>query len=206
LRTLTALSTLSSFATTLLATPTLPPLAGNISGLDRGFCRSFSCFTTLARQNVAPIDPDFDTNDAKGCVRLGLTVIDVGTQRMQGNLAFNLFLRARYFRASKTATNDNFDAFGIGTHRLLHRLFHRTTEGDAFLQLLRDAAPDQGGIQFRLADLDDLDPHTTLPGFRFQEASQFIDFFPAFANHNARLGGMNFHHHLVRGSTLDLDV
>jgi len=82
LRTLTALSTLSSFATTLIATPTLSSLAGNISGLDRGFCRSFSCFTTFARQYVAPVDPYFNPNDAKGCVRLGLTIIDVGTQRM----------------------------------------------------------------------------------------------------------------------------
>jgi hypothetical protein len=58
--------------------------------------------------------------------------------------------------AAETAAADDLDAFGTQTHRRLHRALHGTAEGDTALELIGDALRDELGVDFRLADLDDV--------------------------------------------------
>jgi hypothetical protein len=123
---------------------------------------------------------------------------------MQGNLPLDLFLGASNFCSSQTATDNNLDAFGIGTHCLLHRLLHGAAERDALLQLLGDAASHQIGVQLWLADLVDLN-FDTFACQSFQLCFEPLNFFTAFANDDARLGGADANCNLVGSGTLDLD-
>jgi hypothetical protein len=83
---------------------------------------------TLVWENISFIYPNFDANDAKRRVRFDCTEVDVRTQCMQRNLAFDLFFTTGDFRATQASTNDDPDAFGISTHGLLDRLLHGSTE------------------------------------------------------------------------------
>jgi hypothetical protein len=88
-----------------------------------------------------------------------LCIIDVGAQGVERHFAVHFLLCAGDFSATQATTNNNFDSFGIGTHGLLHGLFHRAAERDTLLQLLCDTAADQGRIQLRRADFSDIDTH-----------------------------------------------
>jgi hypothetical protein len=90
-------------------------------------------------------------------------IIDIGAQRMQRNLPLDLFFGASDFRPSQSSTDNNPYTLSIRAHGLLHRLFHGTTERNAFLQLLGDTAPNKVGIHLGLANLNYVEPHT-LPG------------------------------------------
>jgi hypothetical protein len=133
------------------------------------------------------------------------TVINVGAQCLQRYLALDLFFRASNFRTTQTPTNDHFNTLGIRTHGFLHSLLHRSTERDALLQLLRNAATHQICIELRLADLSDLQTHTLL-GLPLKHGSQLIDFLAALANDNTRFGCMNNHKNLVSSGALDANA
>jgi hypothetical protein len=60
----------------------------------------FSQFTALAWQNITFVDPHLDANDAKCCVGLGLTIINVGAQGLQRNTSLDFFLSTSDFRAT----------------------------------------------------------------------------------------------------------
>jgi len=135
---------------------------------------------------------------------LGQAVVNIGTQCVQRNLALNLFLGACNFSTAQSATHNDLNALGIGSHGLLDCLLHSTTERDALLQLLSDAASNQISIQFRLADLMDLD----LDAFAcqsLQAAFEALNFFAALPNHDTRLGGTDANSDLVGSSALDLN-
>jgi hypothetical protein len=138
-------------------------------------------------------------------VCLGQTIVDIGTQRLQGNLPLDLFLSARDLGSTQTATNDNLDALGIGAHRLLYRLLHSATERDALLQLLSNTPTDQVCIKFGLANLDDV--HTNaLPGLPFEHTPEPLDLLTTLTDNDTRPGRVNLHQHLVGSGTLDLDA
>jgi hypothetical protein len=96
-------------------------------------CLRIKPLTALAGKNISPIDPDFNANYAKGGMRLGTIVIDIGTQSLQRHLALNLFLCAGNFCPTQASSNNYFDAFGVCTHRLLYSLLHSTAERDTLL-------------------------------------------------------------------------
>src|SRR3546814_4988952 len=77
------------------------------------------------------------------------------------------------------------DAAGAQTHGRLHRTLHGATEGNATLELLRDILGNQLGIQFRLADLDDVQMHFRL-GHLGQVGPQLLDVGALLADHHAR--------------------
>jgi hypothetical protein len=131
-------------------------------------------------------------------------VVNVGPQRMQRNLTLNLFLGAGNFSATQSATNNDLNAFGIGTHGLLNGLFHSTAERDTLLQLLGDATSNQISIQLRLADLMDLDLDA-FAGQRLQAGFEALNFFAALANYDTGFGGTNANSDLVGCGALDLD-
>jgi hypothetical protein len=124
---------------------------------------------------------------------------------MQGNLSLNLFFGTRDLRAAEATTDNHANSLGVRAHRLLHRLLHSAAERDALLQLFRDAAANQVGVQFRLANLDNVQTHA-LFGQRLQLGAQFINLRAAAANDNPRLGGVNCHRDLVCGRALNLDT
>jgi hypothetical protein len=94
-----------------------------------------------------------------------LTIVNVSTESLERYFSLNLFLGASDFCTTETTTDNNFDTFGVGTHRFLHRLLHGTAERDTLLQLLSDAATDENSIQFRLANFDNVHAHAAFFGF-----------------------------------------
>src|SRR6202790_4430404 len=102
-------------------------------------------------------DPDLDAAGAEGGERGRHSVIDVGAQRVQRHAAFAIPFHARDFGAAETARAVDTNALGAKTHRRLHRGLHGAGERDAALELLGDRFGNQRGIEFRLADLDDVD-------------------------------------------------
>jgi len=167
--------------------------------------RGLGWFTPFGRQNIAFINPDFDADDTKGGVRFRQTIVDISAQGVQGDFPLDFFLGASDFRSTQPPANHDANAFCIGAHGFLHCLLHGAAEGDALLQLFRDTAPDQVGIEFGLANLQDVETHALL-GFLLKRGTQSIDLFATLANDDTRFGGMNNDRDLVCGGALDLDT
>ena len=83
-------------------------------------------------------------------------VIDIGTQRVQRHATFAVPFGPCDLGTAKTTGNVHTDTKGTHTHGVLHGTLHGTTEGDTTLKLLCNALTDQSRVQFRLADLDDV--------------------------------------------------
>src|SRR3954462_492020 len=113
----------------------------------------------IVLEDFALEDPDLDTAGAERRERGRNAVVDVGAQRVQRHAAFAIPFHARDFGAAETARAVDTNAFGAETHRRLHCPLHGAAERDAALKLLRDRFGDQGGVEFRLADFDDVDDH-----------------------------------------------
>src|SRR3546814_17906907 len=84
---------------------------------------------------------------------------DVCSSDLQGHAALAVPLDAGDFRTAETTAAGDADAAGAQPHGRLHRTLHGAAEGNATLELLRDITGDQLGIQFRRADLDDVQRH-----------------------------------------------
>src|SRR4030088_50530 len=111
----------------------------------------------IVLQDFALEDPDLDAAGAERGERGRNSVIDISAQRVQRHAAFAIPFHARDFGAAQTARAVDTNAFGAETHRRLHRALHGAAECDAPLELLGDRLGDQRGIEFGLADLDDVD-------------------------------------------------
>src|SRR5438552_9185212 len=111
----------------------------------------------IVLEDFALEDPDLDAAGAEGGERGGNAVIDVGAQRVQRHATVAVPLHARDFGAAETARAVDTNAFGTETHRRLHGALHGAAERDAALELLGDRFGDQGRVEFRLADFDDVD-------------------------------------------------
>src|SRR6185503_5150714 len=118
--------------------------------------------------------------------------------------AFAVPLHARDFGAAETARAVDTNAFGAKTHRRLHRPLHGAAERDAALELLRDRFGDQGGVEFGLADFDDVDDDV---GSRDvgNPLAQLVDVGALLADHDARTRRMDRHAALLV-RTLDHDA
>ena len=76
---------------------------------------------------------------------------------MQRKAALKRPFRACDLGSVKTAGDHHLDALGTEPDRLFHRLFHRTTESDTLLKLLRDLFGLKLSIELRVLDLKDRD-------------------------------------------------
>src|SRR5207253_11127236 len=103
-----------------------------------------------------------------------------------------------------TARAVDTDAFGAETHRRLHRPLHGAAESDAALELLRNRFGDQGGVEFRLADFDDVDDDV---GSRDvgNPLAQLVDVGALLADHHTRTRRVDRHAALLV-RTLDHDA
>src|SRR5262249_44748965 len=101
-------------------------------------------FTPALRyQALALVQPDLDADLTVGGVRLREAVVDVGAQRLQRQLAVQVPLGARDFRAVQPARHAHLDPPRAEAQRRLHGLAHRAAERDALLELHRDRLGDQ---------------------------------------------------------------
>src|SRR3954464_6939814 len=113
----------------------------------------------IVLEDFALEDPDLDAAGAERRERGGYAVIDIRTQRVQRHATFAIPFHTRDFRTAQTTRAVDTNAFGAETHGRLHCPLHRTAERNAALELLRDRLGDQGRIELRLADFDDVDHH-----------------------------------------------
>src|SRR3954454_20524522 len=157
----------------------------------------------IVLEDFALEDPDLDAAGAERGESRRHAVVDVGAQRVQGNAAFAIPFHARDFGAAETARAVDTNAFGAETHRRLHCPLHGAAECDAALELLRDRFSDQGGVQFRLADFDDVDDDVGI-GDVGNPLAQLVDVGALLADHDAGTRRMDRHAALLV-RTLDHD-
>src|SRR5438132_399501 len=149
-------------------------------------------------------DPDPAGAGAERGERGRHPVIDIGAQRVQRHPALAIPFHARDFRAAETARAVDTNAFGAETHRRLHRALHRAAECDAALELLGDRFGDQGGVEFGLADFDDVDDDVGR-GDVGNPLAQLVDVGALLADHDAGTRRMDRHAALLV-RTLDHDA
>src|SRR5207237_1195783 len=97
----------------------------------------------------------------------------------------------------QASADDDFDTLRAARHRPRHRLLDRAAERHTPLQLLRDAASHEIRIQFRLADLVDVDAYP-LARRLLQLRAQLIDVRAAPSDHDAGLRRVDHDRQLVR--------
>ena len=142
--------------------------------------------------DLALEDPDLDAAGAIGGESGGDAIIDVGAQRVQRHAAFAIPFDAGDFGAAQTAAAGDADAERAQTHGGLHRALHHAAERDAAFQLLGDILGHQLGVDFRLADFDDVQMHF-VGGEFLDVALQLVDVGALLADHHAGTGRMNGH-------------
>src|SRR3984885_13772226 len=144
----------------------------------------------IVLEDLALEDPNLDAASAIGGVRGGDAIIDVGAQSVQRHATLAIPFETRDLRAAQAARAIDTDALCAEAHRRLHRAFHRSPERHPALKLLSDRFSDQGCINFRLADFDDVDRH-----FRVCQLShllaQLFDIGALLADDHAGTGGMD---------------
>src|SRR6202790_4992370 len=148
-------------------------------------------------------DPDLDAAGAERGERSRHAVIDIGAQRVQRHAPFAIPFHARDFGAAETARAVDTNALGAKTHRRLHRTLHGAAERDAALELLGDRFGNQRGIEFRLADLDDVDDDVG-SGDIGNLLAQLVDVGALLADHHTRTRRVDRHPALLV-RTLDHD-
>src|SRR5690606_16795305 len=128
----------------------------------------------IVLDDLALEHPHLDADDSVSGLRLAVSEIDVGTQRVQRHAAFAIPLGTRDFSTTQTAGHVNADTKSTHTQRRLNGTLHRAAESDAAFQLLRDILGDQRRVNFRLADFDDIEMDFAVRQPR-QLAAQLVD-------------------------------
>src|SRR5687768_9628682 len=141
-------------------------------------------------EDLALEDPHLDSAHAVGGVGGGFGVIDVAAQRVQRHAALAVPFSARDLGAAETAGAGDPDALGAKTERGLHRALHRPAERNTALELVGDALRDEARVDFRLADLDDVEADFRAR-HRAQELLQLLDVAALLADDDAGAGGID---------------
>src|SRR5262245_6664899 len=155
--------------------------------------RAFPIFlfpSALRHEPLTFVEPHLDANLAVGGVGFGKPVVDVGAQRLQRQLAVQVPLGTRDFRAVQTARDAHLDAAGAEAQRRLDRLAHRAAERDALLQLHRHRFGDQLRVELGLLDLLDVDEDLAA-GPLLDFLLQLVDFRPLAADDDAGPRGVD---------------
>src|SRR5690606_12854284 len=137
------------------------------------------------RQKFTLEHPNLHAAGAIRGLRGGTGEVDIGAQGMQRHAALAIPFHAGDFRTAQTAAAVDADAAGAQTHRRLDGALHGTTERDAALELLGDVLGHQLGVEFRLANFDDVQMHFRL-GHLGQIGTQLLDVGALLADHHAR--------------------
>src|SRR4029077_2468450 len=137
--------------------------------------------------------PYLDADDSVRRLRLGDAVVDIGTERVQGNASLAVGLRTGDFRPIEAAGDAHFDAQRAGTHGVGHRALHGATEHHPLFQLLRNTFGHEFRVEFGLANLGDIEPHVV---HRHAEnlghgGAELFDVLALLADHDSRACRMN---------------
>ena len=100
--------------------------------------------------------PYLDAADTIGGESRTFAIINLGAQCMQRHAAFTIPFGTRDLCTTKTTGTVDPHALCTKTHGRLHGALHSTTEADTALQLLGNILSNKLGIDFRLADFDDI--------------------------------------------------
>src|SRR5918994_471309 len=193
-----AIATLAAFTTMVIATlAALGPPAG--TGLL--FTCAFILRHRVVRKDFALEHPYFNAARAISGLCGCNTVVHVSAERVKRHTAFPIPLHTRNFRTTETTGAVDPDALGSQAHRGLHGTFHGAAESNAALELVGDVFGNQLGIDFRLADLDDIQVDVRT-GHLGQLNAALLDIGTLLTDNNPRTGGMNGHPRLFR-RTLD---
>ena len=122
---------------------------------------------------------------------------------MQRHAAFAIPFGPGNLGAVQASRDIDPHALRTETHGIGHGALHGPTEHDAALQLLGDALGHELGVQFRLADLLDIDVHRDthqLGDF----LAQLLDILALLADHDAGARGVDGNQR-IPGGPLDLD-
>src|SRR3989344_5384361 len=110
--------------------------------------RLFVCFFI---EDVAAVNPHFDTDDSVRKVCLFAGEIDIRTQGLQRYATALYLFGAGHFRSPETARDSDAHTLHVTIcHHLLHGLLQDAAEGLAFLQTLGDHVGYDGWLRFSL--------------------------------------------------------
>jgi hypothetical protein len=103
------------------------------------------------------VDPTFDANDAVNGAGFGEAVVEGNAESLKRDFAFAVSFSAGDVRTTEATGATEANAFGSEFHGGLKGAFHGATEADPALKLHGDLFGHQLGVEFGLADLDDVD-------------------------------------------------
>src|SRR5579884_299679 len=190
-------STASATSTTASATAPATPSAA-VRALRRAVRTALAAYRAgrldlglarLARKDVALIDPDLDADVAVGRRGLRETVVDVGAQGLQRDLALAVLLAPRHLCACQPAGAHDADSPHARLYRPQHRLAHRPLVGGTLLDLLGYRFGDELRVHVRVADLLHADVNLLL-GQPLQRRAQVVYALAAAPDDDPRLGGV----------------
>ena len=144
----------------------------------------------IVLQDFALEDPDLDSAGSVGRIRRGRAIIHIRAQRVQRHTTFAIPFETRDFSATQATRAVDADALGAQTHGRLNGPLHGATEGHTTLELLGNRIRDQRGVDFRLADLDDVDRHFRI-GHLADDLAELLDVRALLADHDARTSRMD---------------
>src|SRR5688572_17709449 len=150
------------------------------------------------------VEPHLHANLSVGRVRFGKPVVDVGAQRLQRQLAVQVPLGARDFRAVQPAGDTHLDAASAEPQGGFDRLAHRAAEGDALFELNGHRLGNQLGLQLRLLDLLDVDEDLPVRSL-LDLLLQLVDLSALAADDDPRTRGVDVDLQVV-GRALGLDA
>lgn len=155
-------------------------------------------------EDLAPEDPNFDSDRASLGSGRHLTVVDVRAKGVKGNAPLAVPLDPRDIGAAEAAAGLDTDALDAELHRRRDRLLHGAAEGDTALELRGDVFADELGVRLGTTHLLDVDEELAL-GELLELGLELLDAGATLADKDTGARGVNHDLDLVRGA-LDLDI
>jgi hypothetical protein len=122
---------------------------------------TLAAFTALAARTAAIVfllvDPALDPDDAVDGAGFGEAIVQGYPEGLERHLAFAVTFSAGDVGTTKTTGDAEADAFRTEVHGGLEGALHGAAEADPALKLDGDLLGDKLGVEFRLADLNDVD-------------------------------------------------
>src|SRR5260370_10651270 len=161
-----------------------PLMAGGLS-----FVQPLVLRHRVMSEDLALEDPDLDAAHAIGGFGGAVAEIDVGAQCMQRYPSFAIPFHPGDLSAAQPSRAVDPDPLRAEPHSRLHGPLHRPAKGDPAFQLLCDTVGNQLRVDFRFADLDDVESDFAI-GDLGEIGAQLFDVDPLFPNHHAGPGRM----------------
>ena len=123
-------------------------------------------------------DPYLYSDNTDFGVSLNESIVNVGTEGVEGSAAFLEHFRASHFSAVETTGDLDLDTFGTGTHGGCNSHLYSATIGDFTLDLTGDVGGYDLSVEFGTLYLVDVDLHI-LVGNLLELFLQFVHFLTA---------------------------